>query len=203
MRTSCYCEWIFIWSSSLSYIIVAVSYPLVYIFSILPNSISRWLSFRTAANDPQHENFPPYQFTFFANTIFALSGMFNVILFFATRPELIVSPTPIIESEQLPLEHRRDSSGVSSNQFGHLPDRQYMGVSPDLEKSKQSEFDPWMLTEGNRPRASPPTMNTSLPSRENGSGNPGYPSLERGAYRHSMGSSSPAKEEEDYGHLPS
>jgi len=174
-------------------------YPLVYIFTIVPNSISRWLTFRSGIDDPMH---PPYQFTFFANTIFALSGMFNAILFFVTRPELIVSPTPIIESEQLSLEHRRDSSGVSSSKFGYLPDRQYTGLPPDLEKSNQSDFNPWTLTEGNRFYASPLTMNTSLPSRRNGSGNPGYPSFQRGAYQGSMGSSPSEKEEENYAHLP-
>ena len=172
---------------------------MVYIFCVLPNSISRWMSFRDGSDDT---NFPPYQFTFFANTIFALSGMFNVILFFATRPELIVSPTLTVESEQVPLQHRRDSSGFGSNKFGHLPDRQYTGLSPDLEKLSQSEFDPRTLTESERLHASPLTVNTSLPSGTSASGNPGYLSLERGAYQRPRGSY-PQPEEEDYGHLPS
>ena len=172
---------------------LAISYPVVYIFCILFTSIYR-LAFYRANGNSLHSGF-----TFFADTIFALSGMFNVILFFATRPELIVGPTFTID-EQL-AQQQGDSSRVGSNKFGHLPDHQYTGLSPDLEKSSQSDFNPQMLTENNRPDASPLTMNTSLPSR--GPGNSGYPSVERGAYQRSRGSSPPAEEEEDYGHLPS
>ena len=138
------------------------------------------LSFRSAKDGPLDGNFTPYQFTFSANTIFALSGMFNVILFFATRPRLI------IESEQLHLEHGSDSSGVGSSEFGHLPDCQYPRLSPDLEKFAQSDFSPRMSTESNRLHASSFIVNT-LPSRRTGSGNPGHLSLERGGYQWSRG----------------
>ena len=159
------------------------------------------MSFRDGSLDLD-KNFPPYQFTFFASTIFALSGMFNVILFFATRPSLIVSPTLTVESEQVPFQHRRDSSVIGSNNFGHLPDRQYTGLSPNLERSSQSDFDPWTLGEDSRLHASPLMMNTPLPSHGgSASGNPGYRSLERGTYQRSRGSMVQVVEE-DYGHLP-
>ena len=141
---------------------------------------------------------PPDKFTFIASTIFALSGMFNVILFFATRPELIVSPTLAIESEQVPLQHRRESSGFNLNKFGHLPDRQYTGPL-DLESSSQSDFDPRTLFESDHLHTSYLTVNRSLPSHRSASGNPGYRSLERGAYQRSRAQA----EEEDYGYLPS
>jgi len=166
---------------------------MVYIFCVLPNTVSRWLSFHDAASDgvliDNISPFPPYQFTFFANTIYALSGMFNVILFFATRPELVVSPTFTIDSEQIPLS---DHSAVDSNNFGHLPHRQYTEPLPNgVGTSPQSEWTPNELL-----HASPLTVQTSLPSRRSG-----YPSFERGAHQRSKGSS-PQEQEEDYGHLP-
>jgi hypothetical protein len=127
---------------------------------------------------------PHVRFTtllFSASTIFALSGMFNVILFFATRPGLIVSPTSAIESEQVSLQHRRDSSGFSLQKFGHLPVRQYTALLPDLEQSSQSgDFDPrTLLTESNRVQALSPL---TLHFRGSASGNSGYRSLEREAH---------------------
>jgi hypothetical protein len=77
-----------------------------------------------------------------------------------------------------------------------------MGLPADIENATQFDFDPRTLVESNPLRASPLTMDTSLPSRGNGS-NPRYLSLERGAYQRSKGPSSQAEEEEDYGHLPS
>ena len=143
------------------------------------------MSFRNGSLDLDR-NFPPYQFTFFASTIFALSGMFNVILLFATRPELIVSPTLTDESEEVPFQYRRDSSGIGSNKLGYLPDRQNTGLSPDLsEKSSQPDFNPWILSEDNRLHASPLVMNTSLPSGGSASSNPGHRSLQRGTYQRS------------------
>jgi len=162
---------------------------MVYIVCVLPNSVSRWLAFRHATSDGNMPSFPPYQFTLFANTILALSGMFNVILFFATRPELIVSPTFTIDSEQLP---RSDEP----NNFGYLPHRQSTGLFPNVEETSP-QFD-W--TPSDLFHASPLTVQTSLPSRRSGSIT-GYAPLERGEYRRSKGSSLQGQEE-DYGHLP-
>jgi hypothetical protein len=58
-------------------------YPAVYIFCVFPNTLSRWLYF---TNGLKHT--PPYQFTLFASSIYGLSGMFNLILFFLTRPKV-------------------------------------------------------------------------------------------------------------------
>jgi len=60
------------------------SYPLVFIVCILPNTISRWLQFGGTK--------PPHQFSLFANTVFALSGAFNLILFILTRPRVVLGP---------------------------------------------------------------------------------------------------------------
>jgi hypothetical protein len=112
----------------------------VYIFCILPNSISRWLSF-SGFN-------VPYQFSLSANTLFSLSGMFNAILFFLTRPELVVgpsdSPQPIQASTngpQIQSHHHRDETELtsySSQKFqGSLRTRSPVSashyVAPDLE----------------------------------------------------------------------
>ncbi|PPQ92973.1 hypothetical protein CVT25_000174 [Psilocybe cyanescens] len=98
-------------------------YPAVYVFCVFPNSLSRWMYFSGFQT--------PYQFTLFASTLFALSGLFNVILFFSTRPDLVKGPNVIIESESesLPLHYRKDSSSTShapaNSKLGRLPERNY------------------------------------------------------------------------------
>jgi hypothetical protein len=85
------------------------SYPLVYIICILPNSICRWLFFSSSKT-------VPYQASLFASTLFSLSGMFNAILFFYTRPALVVAVSP----SDTPLPHlaSTDSRIQSHHHFG-------------------------------------------------------------------------------------
>ncbi|TFK21879.1 hypothetical protein FA15DRAFT_672092 [Coprinopsis marcescibilis] len=82
-------------------------YPAVYIFCMFPNTIARWMSFSGHTI--------PYQVTLFASALFAFSGMFNVILFFITRPELVVGPG------QEPASPAIDNDTPSHAKFGHLP----------------------------------------------------------------------------------
>ena len=69
------------------------SYPAVFILCIIPTSVARWIYFTGSE--------VPYQFTLFGSTLFAFCGMFDAILFFLTRPELVVgnsdndTPTPL------------------------------------------------------------------------------------------------------------
>ncbi|KAF5316909.1 hypothetical protein D9611_003638 [Ephemerocybe angulata] len=56
-------------------------YPVVYFVTVLPQSITRWMAFSG------HK--VPHQAAAFTNCLFCLSGLFNVILFFVTRPQLI------------------------------------------------------------------------------------------------------------------
>ena len=79
------------------------SYPAVYIFCVLSNSIARWLSF-TGHN-------PPHKFILFANTIYALSGFFNFLVFYLTRKAMVIG-------EQI---RDRDDEERRSNPEGFLP----------------------------------------------------------------------------------
>lgn len=169
------------------------SYPAVYIVCFFPNSLSRWLWF---------EGFnTPYQFTLFASTLFALSGTFNVILFFLTRPELVVgSKANDTEEEALPLHQRRDSAGRGTGKLGHLPDRPYTDFP-----AEQPDFNPAMLTNHGGFRGSPSSVTVPLPSR--GSRISSLPTgtyhpARQDPYARSKESASLFEEEEDYGRLP-
>ncbi|KZV80574.1 hypothetical protein EXIGLDRAFT_780809 [Exidia glandulosa HHB12029] len=61
-------------------------YPLIYLITILPTSITRFMSF--AGHNV------PYQATVFCGLLFSCSGIFNVILFTTTRPMLLPHTTP-------------------------------------------------------------------------------------------------------------
>ncbi|KAF8502200.1 hypothetical protein F5888DRAFT_1177000 [Russula emetica] len=61
-------------------------YPLAYCLVVLPVTIARWLLF-------SHHNVPPAA-TFFADSMFHLSGAINVLLFLIIRPELLLFPRP-------------------------------------------------------------------------------------------------------------
>jgi len=61
-------------------------YPLAYSFIVLPLTVARWLTF-------SHHHVPS-AVTFFANSIFYLSGFINVLLFLIIRPELLLFPRP-------------------------------------------------------------------------------------------------------------
>lgn len=59
-------------------------YPAVFVLCIVPISVARWMQFTG------HKT--PYQATLFGASMFGLSGMLNVVLFWVTRPELVTGP---------------------------------------------------------------------------------------------------------------
>jgi len=61
-------------------------YPLSYSLIILPLTVARWLQFG-------HHHVPS-AVTFFAISMFYLSGAINVLLFLIIRPELLLFPRP-------------------------------------------------------------------------------------------------------------
>lgn len=65
-------------------------YPLIYTVTVLPIAIVRFRAF--------HAQHVPFAATVFADVLFSLSGLFNVILFAFTRPSLL----PRRESQLLP-----------------------------------------------------------------------------------------------------
>ncbi|KAF8971222.1 hypothetical protein BDZ97DRAFT_1914223 [Flammula alnicola] len=173
-------------------------YPALYIFCVFPNSLSRWLTFRGFNT--------PYQFTLFANSLYGLSGMLNVILFFITRPELVVGPSVVIvEDEELSFHHRKEPSGRSGHKFGHLPERDNNDLQLDEVKwpqNSQQTVDARMLPD-HATRTSPLRLNASLPSSGNFAVTSSYLPAERDTYtRLSRESPSLIEEEEDYGRLP-
>ncbi|KAF8529613.1 hypothetical protein BU17DRAFT_36454, partial [Hysterangium stoloniferum] len=54
-------------------------YPISYFFLVLPDSVVRWITFLDAANSPSSA-------TFFATSVFGLSGLVNVALLYFGRP---------------------------------------------------------------------------------------------------------------------
>ena len=77
------------------------SYPVVHIICIIPTSIARWIYYNGSE--------VPHQFTLFGSTLFAFCGLFDAILFFLTRPDLVVGTT---DPPALPED---------DEEYGHLP----------------------------------------------------------------------------------
>ncbi|KAJ2930132.1 hypothetical protein H1R20_g6936, partial [Candolleomyces eurysporus] len=80
-------------------------YPLVYFICVFPFSLTRWLAFSG------HQ--VPHQAAAFTTCLFSLSGVFNVVLFFVTRRDLITGGT-------LP-----DSNAEKGGHYGTTPARQH------------------------------------------------------------------------------
>ena len=160
----------------------------------------------------------PYQFTLFANTLFSLSGLFNAILFFLTRPDLVVGPSNTLPPNQAPNDPRLQSHqhyrsdetelmSFNSQKFGSLPTRNSPGasdyVAPDLEKEYNAYFRPTnsrMLPEGGGSLRMP-EAGSSLRASDSASHVPSNMSGER-SYGDFRSMASAPLEEETYGHLP-
>jgi len=172
---------------------VDCSYPAVYFITVFPNTISRWLYFSHVT--------VPYQFTFFANTLFALSGALNVLLFWVTRPDVVVGQKTMVE--ELPL-NRKGFEHFTSKDQGYLPTRslRYEKSASDAHVEGHTQ-DEWTLpnhavhqSPSSRCVHLPPSHLPQYPLRI--AGGEYYISTERFEYR----GSSPVDEDDDYGHLP-
>jgi hypothetical protein len=90
-------------------------YPAAYLLYMTPFFIIRWLAFTGIKIRLE------YQINLFSRTLFSLSGVFNTVLFFLTRPHLIIgpadppAPTPAVDIQTQSLK------GPSSENFGSLP----------------------------------------------------------------------------------
>jgi len=109
-------------------------YPAVYIFCVFPNTLSRWLYFTNGLRHP-----PPYQFTLFASSIYGLSGVFNLILFFFTRPTVVMGHSVTPNDIASPI-HRRHDSEFARNSLQKRPrsDYDYGLLSTDIENPSRS-----------------------------------------------------------------
>jgi len=95
-------------------------YPVVYLTSIGPYSIARWLFFSGIK--------VKYQITLVFSTFFSLSGLFNTVLFFLTRPNLVTGhedTPPLAPSIDIETPPFRDKELINfgSQKFGSLPTR--------------------------------------------------------------------------------
>jgi hypothetical protein len=154
----------------------------VYLICILPYSIARWRYFSGFNVD--------YQVTLVVSTFFSLSGLFNTILFFRTRPDLVTGhedTLPLAPGIDVQMQPFRDTGLItlSSQNFGSLPTR-----SPAASNYASLEGANTNL------RASPGLMESDL-----GGHTPHMPGKRSYGDLRSM-PASPPEEEQDYGHLP-
>ena len=142
----------------------------------------------------------PYQFTFFANTLFALSGALNVVLFLVTRPDVVVGQKTMVEEHPLSL-NRKGFEYLSSKDQGHLPTRslKYQKSASDVHVEGHSQ-DEWTLPHHAVHRSHSSLPQSRLPQYPlRIAGGEYYISAERPEYHRE---SSLVDEDDDYGHLP-
>jgi len=103
------------------------SYPAVNFVCLVPNSLSCRLFYSGTH--------VPYEATLFTATLFSLSGTLNALLFFFTRPHLVVD----IETQAF---NDREPTSPSSRKFGSLPSRT-PAASDDVLPDFGGQFDPY------------------------------------------------------------
>ncbi|KAI9463566.1 hypothetical protein BJY52DRAFT_1184586 [Lactarius psammicola] len=105
-----------------------VGYPLAYSFIILPVSIVRWLF--------NHKKVPSAA-TFFAVSMFNLSGAINVLIFLIVRPQLLLFSPPEEFSEPEIVEFSHPTTGSTifpdTAKYNHSPQPTGMGLVDDAE----------------------------------------------------------------------
>jgi len=72
-----------------------IFYPLIYAFSVLPQSIVRFIQFANT------DKLPPFEASAFAAITFASSGMLNVLLYSYTRPSLLPNQSGMDETSSI------------------------------------------------------------------------------------------------------
>lgn len=170
-------------------------YPAVYVGCVLPNTFSRWFYFSGYTI--------PYQFTLFASALYALSGLFNLLLFFLTRPAMVIGPAQV-ELADSPSSPNQNTTYPSSK-YGHLPNR--IIEDPD-QKGSLPDFDARSLSIDHQSatlRYSPvPGGLVPRPGTGGSGGGMGYPPTSRPLTNEGLmhGGSNSFEDEEDYGRLP-
>jgi len=108
---------------------VMLAYPVVYCISILPLSVVRWIGFiQERGHRPNHVSSTA---TFAADTIYSLSGVFNVVLLLTTRPDSVLfcksksaGRAPSFRDSQEQSAHNLTENGeVEMLGLGRLPSR--------------------------------------------------------------------------------
>ena len=145
----------------------------MYIICILPTSISRWMYFDGSEVSAQ--------FTLFSSTLFSLCGLFDAILFFLTRPDLVVGTT---DSPVLPPAGATDTQTEPSGDVELLftPTASNY-VALNAERSHNGQFQPY---------------NQMLHPEGGGTSSSGH-TTRRGQRPSDLSS---GEDSEDYGYLP-
>ncbi|EDR12039.1 uncharacterized protein LACBIDRAFT_314169 [Laccaria bicolor S238N-H82] len=166
-------------------------YPAVYIGYVLPNTFSRWFYFSGYTVPPA--------LTLFAQALYALSGVFNLFLFFFTRPEMVIGPAHV------ELAETPSSPNQNTIKYGHLPNRI---VEDSDQKGTLPDFDANSLLidhQSTTLRYSPvPGGLVPRPGTGGSGGGMGYPPTSRPLTNEGLmhGGSNSFEDEEDYGRLP-
>jgi len=106
-----------------------IAYPLVYAFSIMPSSTIRWMGY-VQENTGRHINTIPPAAIFTGRSIFALSGIFNVILFFKTRRNvLLMTPQPQFDNPSTLIYGRRRRGEWASDADSSIARPDVVGTS--------------------------------------------------------------------------
>lgn len=90
---------------------------------MIPNSLARWLYFS--------DRHPPPLLTLFANTIYDLSGVCNLVLFLLTRPTAVVGSPK--DKTTLPIHRRDEHARNSTRKVSPLSEYDYGILSIDIE----------------------------------------------------------------------
>ena len=131
---------------------LASSYPVAYSLIVLPLTVARWLLF-----SGHHVSSAA---TFFAISMFYLSGTVNVLLFLITRPELLLFPRPeeLDEQEDIPLAPQgtvpqgvgpANFSGSDMAKFQHSPEpaSAMLGDGGSKDSATSSHVNPGQISE--------------------------------------------------------
>jgi hypothetical protein len=112
-------------------------YPILSIICILPTSSARWLYFTT-------DREVSYKFTLVSSTLFSCCGIFDAILFFLTRPDLVAGTADV---ESLPLASAPAAKSQESSRRAEITSTHSPTASDyiflDVEGDYTSQFQPY------------------------------------------------------------
>jgi len=115
-----------------------LAYPIIYIVTVLPLAAARYREFAGHS--------PPFGVVIFADGLYLCSGLFNVLLYYYTRPYLLPRRVENLDNQSIDL--RSDFADSRT----HLPDREVAGNKSQRDssfverKSADSVFEPPGIT---------------------------------------------------------
>ena len=125
------------------------SYPAVYTICFFPQSVARWVYFRNGSEVPS-------QSIFIGSTLVSLCGLFDAILFFLTRPGLVIGTTG---SPALPRAAAQPSGNVELPFSRSLTASDHIPL--DVERGRTIQFQPYDQILHSEGAATPSNRHTS------------------------------------------